>query len=125
MGILEKLRPTPRWKHTDPSVRAAAVYDIGPEDAEALRALAREHADVAVGALERINDAEALGAIAQRARNKVAARRAKTKLRGIEGAAQQPAQEEATPMSAADRQRALDLVHRVEAIVTIANPDEA
>ena len=41
MGILEKLRPQPRWKHADPSVRAAAVYELGPEDGEALRALAR------------------------------------------------------------------------------------
>ena len=38
MGILEKLRPTPRWKHADPSVRAAAVYEIGPEEADALTA---------------------------------------------------------------------------------------
>ena len=38
MGILEKLRPTPRWKHADPAVRAAAVYEIGADDADALRA---------------------------------------------------------------------------------------
>ena len=253
MGILEKLRPTPRWKHADPSVRAAAVYDIGQEDADALRALAREdadarvrraavtrlddvdvladvasgdpdedvraeavrglagiaaeaddvsaatravrqllalsrikevvvvarastsadvraavvglledqkalgsvsrhapdavtrlaalariiddeellnvalkseHTDAAVGALERISGADALGAIAQRARNKVAARRAKTKLRGIDES-QQPVQDETAPMSAADRQRGLDLVHRAEAIVAMANPEVA
>ena len=48
MGILEKLRPTPRWKHPDPSVRATAVYEIGPDDGDALRALAREDADARV-----------------------------------------------------------------------------
>ena len=41
MGILEKLRPLPRWKHADPAVRAASVYDLGPDEAEALLALAR------------------------------------------------------------------------------------
>ena len=50
-------------------------------------ALKSEHTDAAVAALERIDDPEALGAIAQRARNKVAARRARTKLRLLEEAA--------------------------------------
>src|SRR5258705_1651494 len=253
MGILEKLRPTPRWKHTDPSVRAAAVYELGPEDGEALRALAREdadtrvrraavtrldeadvladvartdpdeevrgeavrglaglaaeaddvsaatdavrhllalgrvkevvvvargstsagvrdaivdlledqkalgslsrhaadnstrlralarvtddeellnvalkaeHTDVAVAALERINGAEALGAISQRARNKVAARRARTKLRGLEEPAPAP-QADVASMDAADRQRAVELLQRAEALVTIPDPDAA
>jgi hypothetical protein len=62
MGILEKLRPTPRWKHTDPSVRAAAVYDIGPDEGDALRALAREDADPRVrrAAVTRLDDAAVL-----------------------------------------------------------------
>ena len=253
MGILEKLRPTPRWKHADPSVRAAAVYDIGPEDSDALRALAREdadprvrraavarideaevladvartdpdeevrseavrglagqaaeaddvsaatdavrhllalgrtkevvvvarastseavrsaivdlledqkalgslsrhatdnstrlralarvvdqeellnialkseHTDAAVAALERITTAEALSAISQRARNKVAARRARTKLRAIEEP-EQPAQPESPAINAADRQRAVELVQRAEALVTLTDPDDA
>ena len=66
MSILEKLRPTPRWKHADPSVRAAAVYEIGPEEADALRALAREDADARVrrAAVTRLDDATALADIA-------------------------------------------------------------
>ena len=48
MGILEKLRPQPRWKHTDPAVRAAAVYEIGPDETETLHALAREDAEARV-----------------------------------------------------------------------------
>src|SRR5437762_353350 len=156
MGILEKLRPAPRWKHADPSVRAAAVYDIGPEEADALRALAREDADARVrrAAVMRLDEvdvlaeiagsdpdedvrgeavrglagiaaeADALGAISQRARNKVAARRARTKLRSLEEP-QQPPQDQAAPMSAEDRQRARDLLHRAEGIVTMANAEEA
>jgi hypothetical protein len=252
MGILEKLRPQPRWKHADPGVRAAAVYELGPDEGEALRLLAREdtearvrraavtrlsdaavlgdigrtdpdedvraeairglaglaaeadevdraadavrqliglgrlkevvvaarenqaadvrsvvvdmlddpkslgsisrhapdgitrlralarlqdgeeilnvalkaeHTDVAVSALDRVESADALSAIAQRGRNKVAARRARMKLRQLE----EPAQphQEAAPMSAEDRERALNLLHRSEALVTTADPDEA
>ena len=252
MGILERLRPTPRWKHADPSVRAAAVYDIGADEGDALRALAREdadarvrraavtrlddapvlaeiartdpddevrteairglaglaaeaddvsaaadavrhllalgrtkevlvvarastsaavreaiadlledqkalgslsrhapdastrlralarvsdeeellkvalkseHTDAAVAALERITSSEALAAISQRARNKVAARRARTKLRASEEP--QGAHVESPSMSAADRQRAIDLVHRAEALVAMPDPAEA
>jgi hypothetical protein len=67
MGILEKLRPHPRWKHTDPSVRAAAVYELGPDDAEALRALAREDAEPRVrrAAVTRIDDPTVLADIAR------------------------------------------------------------
>jgi hypothetical protein len=253
MGILEKLRPQPRWKHADPGVRAAAVYELGPDEADALRLLAREdtearvrraavtrlsdistlgdigrtdpdedvraeairglaglaaeaddadraadavrqlialgrlkevvvaarenpdarvravvvdllddpkslgsisrhaqdgatrlralarvsdaeeilnvavkseHTDVAVAALDRVDGAEALSSIAQRARNKVAARRARMKLRQIEDAAQ-PQAEAAAPMRADDRERAVNLLHRAESLVTTADPDEA
>ena len=254
MGILEKLRPQPRWKHTDPAVRAAAVYELGPDEADALRALSREdadtrvrraavgriddiavladvartdpdeevrvealrtlaglgaetddvarasdvvrqllslgrtkeavliarenvhqtvraavvplfedarslgaisrhapdtqtrlralarladseevlnvaikseHTDSAVAALERIDDAESLAAIAQRARNKVAARRARTKLRQIEEAAAPALTEPTVRMTADERSRAVELLHRAEALVTEPNPDEA
>jgi hypothetical protein len=65
MGLLEKLRPQPRWKHADPSVRAAAVYELGPEEGDALRALAREDADARVrrAAVSRLDDPSVLGEI--------------------------------------------------------------
>ena len=253
MGILEKLRPQPRWKHADPAVRVAAVYEIRPDDTETLHALAREdaeprvrraavtridaagilaevaktdpdeevraeavrglaglaaeaddlasaldagkqllglgrmkevllvardssnpgvraaivdliddpkalaavsrqardsatrlralgrlqdrdevlnvalkaeHTDTAVAALERIGDSEALTEVAQRARNKVAGRRARARLRLMAEAAQPSAAPE-VPMSADERQRALDLLHRAEGLVAVADPDEA
>jgi uncharacterized protein DUF349 len=252
MGILEKLRPQPRWKHADPGVRAAAVYELGPDEGEALRLLAREdtearvrraavtrlsdvavlgdigrtdpdedvraeairglaglaaeaeevgraaeavrqlitlgrfkevvvaarenpdpqiraavvdllddpkslgaisrhaqdgatrlralarltdaeeilnvaikseHTDVGVSALDRVEGAEALSAIAQRGRNKVAARRARMKLRQLEEPA--PPHETTAPMSADDRERAVNLLQRAESLVTTADPDEA
>jgi hypothetical protein len=256
MGILEKLRPLPRWKHADPAVRAAAVYELGPDEADALLSLAREdaegrvrraavarlddvnalaeiartdpdedvrveairvlagiaaesqtlerateagrqllalnrtkevvviarsaaapevrtaivdlledakslgavsrhaqdsatrlralarmtdneeivnvalksdHTDAAVAALERVTDREALQAISQRARNKVAARRARTKLRTDDtGQSGQSGRDGSSPsMTAEDRRRALELLHRAEALVTVANPEEA
>src|SRR4051812_33515432 len=67
MGILEKLRPQPRWKHTDPAVRASAVYDLGPEESDTLRALAREDAEARVrrAAVSRLDDVAVLGDIAR------------------------------------------------------------
>ncbi|HLG55652.1 MAG TPA: DUF349 domain-containing protein [Vicinamibacterales bacterium] len=254
MGILEKLRPQPRWKHADPGVRAAAVYELGPDEGDALRLLAREdtearvrraavtrlsdiavlgdiartdpdedvraeairglaglaaetddteraaevvrqlialgrmkevvvvarenhtpqvraavvdlledpkslgsvsrhapdghtrlralarlhdadeilnvaikseHTDAAVSALERIDNVEALSAIAQRGRNKVSARRARTKLRQIEDAALPPPDAPAVRMSGDDRERAVALLHRAEALVAIGDPEDA
>jgi len=67
MGILEKLRPLPRWKHADPAVRAAAVYELGLDEAEALRSLAREDPEARVrrAAVTRLDDISVLGEIAR------------------------------------------------------------
>lgn len=122
----------------DDSRSLGSVSRNAPDGETRLRALSRltdaeelvnvaiksEHTDAAVGALERIADPEALTSIAQRGRNKVAARRARTKLRQIEEAAQ-PTREEPARMTADDRQRALALVHEAEALVAIPDPDEA
>jgi hypothetical protein len=254
MGFLEKLRPLPRWKHSDPSVRVAAVYEFGSADTEALHAVAREdadarvrrasvsrltevsvlveiagsdpdedvraeairvlagqaaeadgagaalpilqslvvlgrnrevvaiarsaavvdiraaatdllqdarslgsvsrhaedtatrlralakiesddelvavackcdHTDAAVAALERLSDQEAVSAVSQRARNKVALRRARTRLREMEEAARPAPSEPAVQMLLADRQRAQEITRRASVLVTVALPDEA
>jgi hypothetical protein len=70
MGILEKLRPLPRWKHADPAVRAAGVYELGLEDGDALetlRGLAREDPEARVrrAAVTRLDDIAVLGEIAR------------------------------------------------------------
>jgi hypothetical protein len=61
MGILEKLR-APGWKHADPTVRLAALYELGADDGDALRTLAREDADARVrrAAVARLDDAALL-----------------------------------------------------------------
>jgi hypothetical protein len=67
MGILEKLRPAPRWKHADPAVRMSAIYELGAEDGDALRTLAREDADARVrrAAVVRIDDVPVLMDVAR------------------------------------------------------------
>src|SRR5690606_29104666 len=67
MGILERLRPHPRWRHADPAVRAAAVYELGADDGDALRALAREDGEARVrrAAVTPPDDIAVLGEIAR------------------------------------------------------------
>ena len=88
-------------------------------------ALKAEHTDAAVAALERITSAEELTAIAQRARNKVAGRRARARLRVIEEAAQPAVPGTSIRMSTEDRRRAQDLLHGAEGIVAVTDPAEA
>jgi len=65
MGLLEKLRPQPKWKHADPAVRLDALQTIDDTDQESLVALATEDPDARVrrAALIRVTDAATLAAI--------------------------------------------------------------
>jgi len=108
----------------DSGTRLRALARISDPDELLNVALKADHTDAAVGALERIDNPEALSSIAQRGRNKVASRRARTKLRRLEEQAQ-PAPEEQVRMSSDDRQRALMLIHEAEALVAVQNPDDA
>ena len=67
MGILEKLRPTPRWKHGGPGGSRRGGVRTGPEEGEALRALAREDGEARVrrAAVTRLDDVAVLGEIAR------------------------------------------------------------
>ncbi|MBI3049379.1 MAG: DUF349 domain-containing protein [Acidobacteria bacterium] len=94
MGILEKLRPQPRWKHADPAVRVAAVYDVGPEDADALHALAREDAEPRVrrAAISRIDELPMLAEVARTDPDEEVRAEAVRGLAGIGAEADDPAQ---------------------------------
>jgi hypothetical protein len=64
MSFLDRFKPQPKWKHTDPAVRAAAIPDI-PDDDEhraVLEELAATDEDVRVrrAAADRVTDVEAL-----------------------------------------------------------------
>jgi hypothetical protein len=63
MGILDRLKPQPRWKHSDPVVRLQAIPELG--DAVELAALA-EHdpdAEVRTAVLAKVVDPVVLGRV--------------------------------------------------------------
>ena len=64
MGLLDKLKPQPRWKHADPTVRLEAVREL--EDAAELAGLAEGDPDARVrrAAIGRIADPALLGRLA-------------------------------------------------------------
>lgn len=64
MALLDYFRP--RWRHPDPDVRAAAVRDMGPRDAERLAALAERDPDGRVRrvAIRKLEDADVLERLA-------------------------------------------------------------
>ena len=46
MGILDKLKPQPRWKHSDPAIRLSAIPELG--DPVELAMLAEHDTDAKV-----------------------------------------------------------------------------
>ncbi len=64
MGILDKLKPQPRWKHADPAVRLEAIREM--DDPVELAALAETDPDVKVrrAAVAVVEDPDCLGRIA-------------------------------------------------------------
>lgn len=65
MGLLDLFRP--RWKHSDPSVRAEAIKDFSPEDLPRLAQVARHDSDPRIRriALKKIVDPDLLGEVAK------------------------------------------------------------
>jgi hypothetical protein len=63
MGILDKLKPQPRWKHSDPAVRLQAIPEL--EDPIELAAMAEQDPDVKVrrAAVEKVDDPVVLGRV--------------------------------------------------------------
>jgi hypothetical protein len=65
MGLLEKLRPQPKWKHADPAIRLEGLHEIDDADQETLVALAQDDPDTRVrrAAAGRVRDAAVLAAL--------------------------------------------------------------
>jgi hypothetical protein len=45
MGLLDRLKPQPRWKHVDPAIRAAGVQELPDEEQDLLASIARSDPD--------------------------------------------------------------------------------
>ncbi len=63
MGILDRLKPQPRWKHSDPAVRLRAIPELG--DPIELAALAEHDPDAEVrkAAIAKVDDPVVLGRV--------------------------------------------------------------
>ena len=63
MGILDKLKPQPRWKHTDPAIRLQSIPEL--DDPMELAALAEQDPDAKVrrAAVEKVDDPAVLGRV--------------------------------------------------------------
>ncbi|MEO8483542.1 MAG: hypothetical protein ABI634_15115, partial [Acidobacteriota bacterium] len=64
MGLLDKLKPQPRWKHVDPAVRLDAIRELDDPAELALLAESDPDAKVRRAAILVLSDAAALGRIA-------------------------------------------------------------
>jgi hypothetical protein len=90
MGLLDKLKPQPRWKHADPAVRLEGVREM--DDLAELAALAETDPDVKVrrAALARVDDVDVLARVAggdpdADLRDRAAERLTAIACRGVEG----------------------------------------
>lgn len=68
MGVFDRFRAQPKWKHADAAVRLAGVEEIGLEDQGLLATLAREDADARVrrAAVRKVYDPAVLKEVAAR-----------------------------------------------------------
>ena len=69
MSFLDRFKPQPKWKHTDPAIRAAAVPEIpdDPEHRGVIEELATADEDVRVraAAVARVADVTVLARLAR------------------------------------------------------------
>lgn len=63
MGLLDKLKPQPRWKHSDPDVRLEGVRELEDGTEIAILAETDPEARVRVAAIARLNDPIVLGRV--------------------------------------------------------------
>ena len=117
MGLLDKLKPQPRWKHTDAAVRLEAVREL--EDQIELAALAETDTDLRVrrAAVAKLTDPAALGRIVAAESDADARDRAADRLTAF---ATSPETDEPTALLAA---RALTDGRRLSTVAKSEAPD--
>ena len=86
MSFLDRFKPQPRWKHTDPAIRAAAVSEIpADEERTVLEDLAANDEDVRVrtAAIARVHDVAFLARLARSERDDDVRRQVTDRLVGV------------------------------------------
>ncbi len=66
MGFFDRFKPQPRWKHTDPQIRSAAVDTLPDDEQDLIAQIAREdaHAGVRRAAVAKLTDAATIATVA-------------------------------------------------------------
>ncbi|MGE4069255.1 MAG: DUF349 domain-containing protein [Vicinamibacterales bacterium] len=123
MGLLDKLRSQPNWKHADPAIRLGGVQELDPADQEALVSLAKDDPDARVRAAA-VARVTAPGTLADIIRNEPDAdvrEQAASGLAAMAGGADEAtAQAAVAALAGLDRQRELAGVARTGAVEAVA-----
>jgi hypothetical protein len=119
MGLLEKLRPQPKWKHTDPAIRLEGLHEIAESDQGTLVALATDDPDARVrrATITRISDAGVLAAIVRNESDQSARDHAVVRLSALaEQHDEAAALSAVNALAALSRQRELSAVARTSTL---------
>jgi hypothetical protein len=122
MGLLEKLRPQPKWKHGDPGVRLEGVHEVDETEQDLLVGLAKDDPDARVrrAAASRLTDASELAGLVRNEAHEEVREAALARL-----AARAAGADEAAAVAAVDalaalaRQRELATVARLEGLEAV------
>ncbi|MGQ0732469.1 MAG: DUF349 domain-containing protein [Acidobacteriota bacterium] len=87
MGLLEKLRPQPKWKHADPTIRLDGLHEIDDGDQATLTTLASDDPDPRVrrAALVRVANPDVLAACVRNDRDQAVRDHAAGRLAALAG----------------------------------------
>jgi hypothetical protein len=122
MGLLEKLRPQPKYKHADPAVRLEGLAEVEDSDQATLIAIATEDADVRVrrAALSRVADAGTLASVVRNESDAATRDAAVARLASLtEQGDASVAEAAVTALAALGRQRELAVVARSAALENV------
>ncbi len=124
MGLLEKLRPQPKWKHADPAIRLEGLQEIDDIDQPALAGLASDDPDARVrrAAIARLTDGAVLAAVVRNETDEATREQALARIAGLAETGDEPSALGAVAaLSALGRQRELAATARSSSFETVRN----
>jgi hypothetical protein len=124
MGLLEKLRPQPKWKHADPAIRLEGLQEIEDAEQPVLAGLASDDPDARVrrGAIARVTDGAVLAAIVRNETDENTREQALTRIAQLAESSDEPSALAAVAaLSALGRQRELATAARGSSLESVRN----